>query len=82
MPIASAITSRQASTVIWVRLLERQDTRRSSPVATTNGLVQFPEGGYSHLRARLISSAGTETVLPSTRQSTVLDAQLNAPRIC
>jgi hypothetical protein len=64
-------TSHQASTVIWVRLLERDHTGRSRGV-TTNGLVQFPEGGYSHLRARLISRAGTEMVLASTGQSRYL----------
>jgi hypothetical protein len=54
--------STQAGTVIWVRLVQRDDVK-PSPVATTNSLIRMPEGGYSRLRARLISSAGTESVL-------------------
>jgi hypothetical protein len=55
--------------VIWVRLVERNDGRSSSTETSTNALVEFPEGGYAHLRARLTSKAGGDTVLPSTGKS-------------
>ena len=60
-------TCQQPKTVIWLQLLQR-DGGDASRLKSTDS-VQIPEGGWTHLRARLISTAGTETLLATTHCS-------------
>lgn len=61
----------QPTTVIWVRLIEKHKDGDPLPT-TTNALVRFPVGGPGTLQARLISTAGGETILQSTRRTAYL----------